>query len=108
MPAELRRRVEAQWRLGVLQDPPSGWRGGARALTKRSADHLAVVYLHHHPRSPAGEQHFTIQGAVLSRVLAEYKGDRLTVEPLADSGRWSWHESAWRQRSEGVLPISSP
>ncbi len=36
---------------------------------------------------------------MLSRVLAEYRGDRLTVEPLADSGRWSWSESAWRLNS---------
>ncbi len=69
-------------------------------MSKKSADHLAVVYLHHHPRSPPGEQHFTVQAAVLSRVLAEFNGDRLTVEPLASSARFSWHESAWRLNPE--------
>lgn len=99
MAAELRRRLEARWRAAVLAEPPPGWKGGARALSRRTPDHLAVVFLHHHPGSPPDEQHFTVNAAVLSRALARFKGDRLTVEPLADSSPWSWSESAWRLSS---------
>lgn len=99
MAAELRRRLEQRWRDAVLAEPPTGWKGGAKALNRKTDSHLAVVFLHHHPGSPPGEQHFTGTAAVLSRVLAEYKDDRLTVEPLADSSRWSWSEPAWRLSS---------
>lgn len=95
MPAELRRRVEERWREAVLSQPPDGWRGGARALSRRSSGHLAVVHLHHHPRSHPEEQAFTIAIAVLSRVLADYRCDRLTVEPLSHSDRWSWSHSTY-------------
>lgn len=95
MPAELRRRLEARWREGVLSDPPPGWRGGARALSRRSSGHLAVVHLHHHPHSHREEQAFAIEAAVLSLVLAKYRGDRLTVEPLSHSNRWSWSTSTY-------------
>lgn len=56
---------------------------------------MAVIYLHHHPQSHAEEQAFSIEAAVLSGVLAEYRGDRLTVEPLSHSDRWSWSSSTY-------------